>query len=381
MFYTFISILLKTKFIFRKPTKTSFLIYDKFSGLFLSKLLPKNSYGYLSTRYEEINLYVLAITLLKFKFRNIRFNYLLNYIRTVNPNKILTINHMDLDFLYFKYFFKKPVFIMIQNNVTGLKGTYSISNVSKNHKMSKIKKGRVDYLLLFGENMRVIYNKYFDYKKYISIGSINNNFAKITKKVNKKKQLIFISQFKDWKKISNDKITRDGVNFIQPSKYYLEIDKKMLNFLSYYEIKKKISFKILLKSKKKSEEKVERKYFKEMGIETISFISSRNSKKTYSIISKLNNFITFDSTLGYEALSRGKKVIFVDKLNLKKFASKKLISVISPIKFQNKELSKIADSFFNNSYYRKINQLASDVKKLSTYSEKNNKLTTFLNNI
>ncbi len=381
MFYTFISILLKTKFIFRKPTKTSFLIYDKFSGLFLSKLLPKNSYGYLSTRYEEINLYVLAITLLKFKFRNIRFNYLLNYIRTVNPNKILTINHMDLDFLYFKYFFKKPIFIMIQNNVTGLKGTYSISNVSKNHKMSKIKKGRVDYLLLFGENMRVIYNKYFDYKKYISIGSINNNFAKITKKVNKKKQLIFISQFKNWKKISNDKITRDGVNFIQPSKYYLEIDKKMLNFLSHYKLKKKISFKILLKSKKKSEEKIERKYFKEIGIKKINFISSRNLKKTYSIISKLNNFITFDSTLGYEALSRGKKVIIVDKLNLKKFASKKLISVISPIKFQTKELSKITDSFFNNSYYRKINQLASDVKKLSTYSEKNNKLTAFLNNI
>ena len=61
------------------------------------------------------------------------------------------------------------------------------------------KKYNIDYCFTFGKNFSNYYKKNFN-AKFIELGSIYNNETNI-KPVNKK-GLVYISQFKNWKKMT-----------------------------------------------------------------------------------------------------------------------------------------------------------------------------------
>ena len=78
----------KTSFTLKKPITNKFLLFDNFHIKLLNNYIDQKNIEILNVRLENINLYVVFIMLLKFKFRYI--DYLAQYIILVNPKFVIT---------------------------------------------------------------------------------------------------------------------------------------------------------------------------------------------------------------------------------------------------------------------------------------------------
>ena len=91
--------------------------------------------------------------------------------------------------------------------------------------------------------------------------------------------------------------------------------------------KNKIKLKILLRTTDANKISVakEKNYFFELlkfNNKQFKFLNKPKRISTYHLIKKFNYFVTIDSTLGYEALSRGKRVAFL-------FVRRKIAKILS----------------------------------------------------
>ena len=68
----FFKIIFKTKWRFKKPRKTDILIYDDESIEILNFYLKKKRYEIFYCRYEEINIYIILISILKNGIQNLK---------------------------------------------------------------------------------------------------------------------------------------------------------------------------------------------------------------------------------------------------------------------------------------------------------------------
>ena len=108
-----IRVLIKTKFIFKKPKSSELLIFDKQSLSYL-KLFLKDQFEIYYARGEIVNVYVLIFTLINNGLRGVRKNYKFNYFKFVNPKFIITAIDENYQFYLLKDQYKKPVYISFQ---------------------------------------------------------------------------------------------------------------------------------------------------------------------------------------------------------------------------------------------------------------------------
>mgnify|MGYP006106344243 FL=1 len=326
-----IFLIFKTKITFLRPKKAEIMLYDQgvhFNYLFI-KSFKNITFEIFYKRLEKINFYILFYTILKNGLKNLKFNYLLNYIDKVNPKIIITNNDVDTTFYKLKKNIKNTI------KTISIQRSFKEKNEFNHFKLQKIKYSS-DYLLLFSLEQKKYFKKYID-SKFIVIGSCINNFYK--KKIQKKNQIIFISEF-----------IKKNLN---KSKFFHE--KKILIFLLKYCEKKKIKLKILLKNlsgydyvdkKDNISIKIYRKYFD--FVKPKNIISQSRNKTNYDYLDSNKLAIFMDSNLGVETISRGNKTLRIPS-----------------IKIKNK-----IDSFFGKIEY--------DLHALTTYSKFENKLNLMI---
>jgi len=285
------------KFSISKPKPEEFLIYDYFTGKFFLRFFYASQNNFIYTRKEKINLYVFFISitnLLKSRTdKNFYFEYIKNYIQITNPKIILTINDQDTNFWLLKKFFPKVVFIVIQNSLT-FSGENSVVSRLKESK-NFFRKLEIDYLFVYGEGRIREFTKYLKVnKKVIPIGSFKNNFY-INSKIKSSNKIVYISQFKN-----------SPLNSINQSLYNL--DKLILDLLLEFSKMNNLKIFILNKQKKVSMQQLEENYFRNiLGEGNFTFLKESSP---YEVLNNYNFYINIDSTLGYEALARGKRVAF-----------------------------------------------------------------------
>ena len=280
-----------------KPKQEEFLIYDYLTGNIFSKLFHTTKENYIFARKEKVNLYIFFITIFNKidNKKNFYFYYINNYIRITNPKIVLTINDQDTNFWLLKNFFPKIVFVVIQNSLT-FAGENSV-RLRLKESGNIFKNLEVDYLFIYGKGRIQEFSKYLKVtKKIIPIGSFKNNLIKIKKiKIKKSSKIVYISQFKN-----NLPTLRNELQY--------SIDKLTLDLLFNFSKKNKFKIYILNKQKEPSMLKIEEDYFK--GILRNKDFIFMKEKNAYDNLDKYNYYVNIDSTLGYEALARGKKVAF-----------------------------------------------------------------------
>ena len=99
-----------SKKIFTKPKNNKILIYDSVQSEFLGKIIKRKNAEILSTRGEAINLYILTLLIFKnffliFNLNKLRFNYLILYLKIVDPKLIITYTDNDPVFYKLKPYF------------------------------------------------------------------------------------------------------------------------------------------------------------------------------------------------------------------------------------------------------------------------------------
>ena len=266
----------KAKWVYKKPEHKKFIIYDSGHSNYLFNYIKKGSSVIYYTKWEEVNFFVLYKAIISFDFRNIRRNYKKIFFDYVKPKVVITMMSNYTSFYELKNQFKNITTIAIQTDL-GDENFIRILREGKKNNYS------CDYFLFFSEFFKKKYQKYIKIKKKsLIIGSFRNNHYHYNPTNNKK--LLFISKCNKGQSALNEII--------------------LLKSIIKYLIKKN-NGKIDI-SLKTDEVSVIKYYKKNLDTNLINLIPKKNS---YFLIQNYKNVIFTDSTLGYECLAKGKKII------------------------------------------------------------------------
>jgi surface carbohydrate biosynthesis protein len=212
-------------------------------------------------------------------------NYIHHYIKTVNPKVIITFIDNSIFFYKLKKDFPNIKFIAVQNGNRRRVGDI-YDNLSKNKN-----KLMADYIFTFGKVTGESYSKHIKFKNY-SLGSFRNNSVSIqTRKTKDKKKILFISQFR-----------KENINW--PSFFHTE--EKLLPLISNF--CEKYNLKLYILGVHKNSE-IEKNYFcRILKKDQLNFINKKYYPQNYKTLDNFNLVVFIDSTLGYEAIARKKKV-------------------------------------------------------------------------
>ncbi len=315
-FYNNLNILISSKLVFTKPPKKKILIYDEVGSELILRNLNKDIAHIFYSRLNKgiktsLNIYI--ILKLIFKFNLSKINYLKLYLKYVNPKLIITLIDNNETFYHLKKYTKcKTMFIQGAMR-------HSLNDIFSENKKPKEKNLSVDYMLVFND---VTGKKYKSFLKgdVVQIGSFRSN-TNLKRSIKKKIDLIYISTFRDFEDSDifspiNNTLWKD----------YRKNEVKLFKIIYDYLKKEKIKLTILGSKRQHSEK--EHNYFKNyFDPKYLKFIPQEKKRPTYSMIDNSKLVITCDSTLGYEALSRGNKTAFFSirgenyPLNARKFGS------------------------------------------------------------
>ena len=270
----------KVKIYLNFPPKKNILLYDEIHSSILKNIL-KQDFNILKTREIELNLWIFLkqIIFFDFKFQT----YTKNYIRFVDPKVIITFNDRKYQFYKLKKTFQNIIFISVQNGV-------HIPNFFKNKELIDSKNLKCDHFFVINKFYINKFNKFIK-SKYHVLGRFTNNAVKVKKKIISNSFLL-ISQFDKSDSYLND--------------FY----KKLLETLSVYFTKSNKKLYILLRSKDLFLQEEEKEFYKKFFKFNCVFKKCNNWKRSYEIVDRFENIIFMHSTLGYEAISRKKKLLF-----------------------------------------------------------------------
>ena len=278
--FKYAQILITGKWIFFKPKKKEILIYDKNGSKYLLDFLDESKCFVYDCRGESINFYVLFSSILNFGFKNLKENYKKYYINYINPKFIITYVDNNPAFYLLKNIKKDAKVIFTQFCYRNQK---ELNLFDENGK--KNKNYHVDYMLTFGDVLGEQYSKMIE-GKCISIGNIRNNNFHFKEEI-EKNSLVFISQFKAGRIFPKNEII-------------------LLRILKKYCLEKKLKLYVCTKVVR-SDQRGIRMFTKFLGKEGWYYSPRDHSESSYERVFKSEFVVFADSTLGYEALSRGKK--------------------------------------------------------------------------
>ena len=371
-----ITTIFRRKIIFKLPSKIDSIILDYGTGRFYEKFFKKNAI-ILKTRGEEFYFKILLLSIftwIKKKDKTFNQEYIVNCIRIFNPGYLLTFTDYDDFFLSLKKFFPDKKLIVFQSHQRSFPTLKKL--IAEKNKRG-IDKFDIDLIFIWGDYYKSYYSK-FCKSKYFIAGSIKNNMFADKEKIGNR-HITLISQF------NYNNLRGPGFSFDTNENLKKKILKSLLKFCKL----KKIQLNILGRQPSATNIKEEKLYYSKIfGSQNFKFFENQNGFTSYTHSSKLNNFVTFTSSLGLELMSRGKKVCFF-KIKRDKYLFSTFKEFIFVIKNKSIWTGKINDKdlfrFFNfllisnKSSFKKIYNI--NFKKFIVYDKHNNKLKKHLRKI
>lgn len=293
-FKKYLNYIIFSKYQFSIPKK-KFVIFDNINIQFLLEYIKASEIEVVFIRGEKFNIPIFFLTLITSGFSPKK--YYENYINSIDPNFCITFS--DNNKLFYELKLKKKIKkISIQN---------AWRNPQDDDLLNYKKKiGRnlyCDYFFAFNDLIGKKYTEIID-TKVVTVGSFKSNIN-LKERKNKKFDLLYISSFNNEKKlVPNSEMTVKTYHKNQPD---------LLRQIDFYAQNKGENLYIYGKKEDHMEMADEEKYFKNYLSTKFTYVKN-NRLKSLEIIDESNIIITINSTLGYEALGRGKKVIFFNIL-------------------------------------------------------------------
>ena len=294
-----ISCLWHSKKIWRKPGKAKVLIFDRVGSEVLLTYLDPKSIEILDLSRESLNLYVLCKCFLQWKLTVL--NYMVQYLKCVKPRVALTF--IDNNHLFYqpKSYQKDLITVFVQNGMRGESG--DIFGVLKKQTQCP-NQYHVDYMLTFGNAISREYSKYIE-GKTIPIGSFKNNLYQ-SKAHNQPKSVVFISQYRRPPGYGGNKPAWIQGNKPIFWKQLHSAEEFLLPLLQQYCWQNRLELKICGRNIAQTIE--ERNYFRSLtGNATLEIPIKSGVLSSYEEVDEAEFVVFTESSLGYEALARGKK--------------------------------------------------------------------------
>lgn len=286
-----------SKKIWRKPGNAKALIFDRSGSEVLLTYLDPNSLEILDLRGESLNLYVLFRCLLHWKLSSI--DYIFQYLSCVEPSVALTFIDNNILFYQLKNHKKDLITVFVQNGIRAEAGC--VLGILKKQTNFR-NKYHVDYMLTFGKAIGKKYSEYIEGKTY-PIGSFKNNIHQLKSK-KQLKSVLFLSQYRIPPSSESSPILILDNRQIFWKQFY-SAEEFLLPLLRQYCSQNELNLKICMCS---DDQMKEERYFRSLlGHENLELLKKTNLYSSYGKVAVAGFVVFIDTTLGYEALARGKK--------------------------------------------------------------------------
>ena len=313
---------------FYNPKKTKFLFYDSETYRFNKHILKKKDHLTIDVRYESFYFKILFKSILLFlqqRELTLLQVYIVQFINYCEPEFVITFTNYDIFFWRLKkYIRKESKTVIIQNTqVNGEdfkkmsedmifgknKKKMSEKQISQNINKTKFEKGKVNYLITFGKSVHKKYMKVMKTENIVS-GSMRNNLFKNPKNV-KKRDIAFISTFKHRLFDKGVFVKKNGQPISFPEAKLTQ-DKIILSTLSKFCKKNNLKLNVIARGWKKENLVKEKEYFKNIIGNNFKFIEKKHRYDSYKFMRRFKYLVFVSSSLGYEALSLGKRVAAIN---------------------------------------------------------------------
>lgn len=350
------------KFRFDLPKSKKILQYDEFYSDFLKKAIKKD-FNIMPRRIREVYFWILIKQIIFFDFRF--STYLKNYIKYTSTKIVITLIDNDLDYYRFKSNIYEAKFISIQIGVRTSNTWYF-----KKKNFSRLKNLNCDHFFVHNKYVLEKYKKFIK-SKYHILGSYKNNSVKVSK-TKYKKSFLFIAT---------------GID--QLDKMRIGISHKLLILMGSYFLNSNNKIHILLKNKNSIGQKNEMEFYKRFFKSNCIFIKPTINENSYKELDKFENIIFTNTTLGYEAIARKKKVavfsVNKDKIDKKIFGwPKKYLkeySFFSPNKLTYSEIKRVLENIYSCNQENWEKKYYRCVKDLMYFDNENTQLINIINMI
>jgi surface carbohydrate biosynthesis protein len=299
-----VRVLRTTRISFRIP-KTSSIVQIHKDGLdILARYVNSSDISVVDP--SELNFWILlkCLRLRKFQIKD----YFAQAIMIHSPRIVITFIDNNIIFYLLKSLVPGPVFIAVQN---GIRNNYSylrengfIDQLVKSGRANQLK---ADVVCTFGRSSSDMYEKYIQTKTLVT-GNIKNNATEITSAIDFKYDIVFMSQHAPFDLANREEVMYLNNASIPISKFY-EIESLVAGFLAKY--CQNYSLRFAVSGKREAVDVFEKRFFeKAIGGTPFTFLPKTNAHSSYVNGLSSRVVVVIDSTIGYELLSRGKKVAF-----------------------------------------------------------------------
>jgi surface carbohydrate biosynthesis protein len=299
-----IRVLRTTRISFRIP-KTSSIVQIHKDGLdILARYVNSSEISVVDP--SELNFWILLKCLMLRKFQ--MKEYFAQAIRAHRPRIVITFIDNDPTFYQLKSLNSSPVYIAVQN---GLRHNYAYAYRSGfvDHLVKAGGKDLLsaDLICTFGKGSSLFFESNMRTKTLVT-GNLKNNSMELVIPDKVEFDIVFMSQHAPFDLASRNEIFYLNEASLSVHDFY-KIESTVAKFLAQY--CQEHSLRFAVSGKRGPNELFEREFFsKAIGELPYTFLPKIDSRSSYANAYNSKLVVVIDSTIGYELLSRGKKVAF-----------------------------------------------------------------------
>ena len=255
---------------------------------------------------SELNFWVLFRCLLTAKF-NMK-SYIAAVIQAQQPRVVITFIDNDTTFYLLKSLLPSPIYIAVQN---GLRHNYAYAYRSGfvDHLVKGGGKDRLlaDLICTFGKGSSLLFENNIRTKTLVT-GNLKNNSMEIIVPSKTEYDVVFMSQHAPFDLTNREEVIYLNESSVSIHEFY-EIEGSVAKFLAQY--CKEHSLRFAISGKRGTEDVFEPEFFsRAIGELPYTFLPRIDSQSSYANAFNSRLVVVIDSTIGYELLSRGRKVAF-----------------------------------------------------------------------
>ena len=293
------------KLSFALPKRQQVALVDASGISILNEYIPQKDTSVIDI--EHMNVFALLRMIVAGK--KSLFDYTIAYIKVFKPRFVFTFLDNNVDFYKLAAIFPKVKFIAIQNghranyaNQSGFGFFDLLKNESAKDQLS------AHAICVLGTTAADQYTKYIQAKPVVT-GSLKNNLIGNQIKPTERFDIVYVSQHAPFK-IPNSEVNFFFGNKSITAEEFYAIEQKIVRFLAAHSKQTDQSFAVL--GKRTNSISFELEFFVTAAIpQEVQFIPRTSETSTYEFCNSASLIVTTDSTIGYEFLARGNRVVFL----------------------------------------------------------------------
>jgi len=256
---------------------------------------------------SELNFWILLRCLVFGKFQ--MTGYSAEVIRAQRPRVVITFIDNDTTFYLHKSLNPSPVYIAVQN---GLRHNYAYAYRSGfvDHLVKAGGKDQLsaDLICTFGKGSSLLFENNIRTKTLVT-GNLKNNSMELVNPKKTEYDIVFMSQHAPFDLTNREETIYLNESSVSIQEFY-RIESAVANFLAQY--CKEHSLRFAISGKRGVDDVFEHQFFsRAIGDLPFEFLPRVDPQSSYANALNSRLAVVIDSTIGYELLSRGRKVAFL----------------------------------------------------------------------